>query len=190
MADDEIALIDRSRTGDTRAFDLLVDAYQDRIYHLVYRITGNQSDAQDAAQEAFVKAYRSLGSFRSQAAFSTWLHRIAVNAAMDIVRRRRPRVADPLEAAVPAADPLADGAERVEIRQRIHRAIAALPVEQRMVVILRDVQGWTYEEIAGVVQAPIGTVRSRLARGREALRMALADLAPVGARSRPGGSWS
>lgn len=189
VPDDEMILIDRSRTGDTHAFDLLVAAYQDRVYHLVYRITGNPSDAQDAAQEAFVKAYRSLGTFRSQSSFSTWLHRIAVNAAVDIVRRRRPRAADPLEGTAPAVDPLADGAERVEIRERIHRAIAALPVDQRMVVILRDIQGWTYEEIAGVIQAPIGTVRSRLARAREALRAALADLAPAGSGSRHEGSW-
>jgi len=189
VPDDETALVVRSRTGDTRAFDRLVETHQDRIYHLAYRITGNHADAQDAAQEAFVKAYRSLGAFRAQAAFSTWLHRIAVNAAVDMVRRRAPRAPDPLEVPAPAADPLADGAERIEIQQRIHRAIAALPVEQRMVVVLRDVQGWAYEEIAKVVQAPIGTVRSRLARGREALRLALADLAPVGTRSQRGGSW-
>lgn len=183
VPDDETVQVVRSRTGDARAFDKLVEVYQDRIYHLAYRITGNHADAQDAAQEAFVKAYRSLGAFRAHAAFSTWLHRIAVNAAVDIVRRRVPRVPDPLEVAVPAIDPLADGAERVEIQQRIHRAIAALPMEQRMVVVLRDIQGWAYEEIAKIVQAPIGTVRSRLARGREALRLALADLAPMGTRS-------
>ena len=182
MPEDETALVVRSRGGDTRAFDQLMEAYQDRIYHLAYRITGNHADAQDAAQDAFVKAYRSLGAFRAHAAFSTWLHRIAVNAAVDIVRRRVPRVSDPPEVAASAADPLADGAERIEVQQRIHRALAALPVEQRMIVVLRDIQGWAYEEIAKIVQVPIGTVRSRLARGREALRLALADLAPVGTR--------
>jgi RNA polymerase sigma-70 factor, ECF subfamily len=182
VPDDEAALVDRSRRGDTRAFDQLMEASQDRIYHLAYRITGNHADAQDAAQDAFVKAYRSLGAFRGHSTFSTWLHRIAVNAAMDIVRRRVPRIPDPLEVAAPGGDPLADGAEHIEIQQRIHRAIAALPVEQRMVVVLRDIQGWAYEEIAKIVQVPIGTVRSRLARGREALRLALADLAPVSTR--------
>jgi len=186
----EDQLIDRSRGGDTHAFDLLVERYQDRVYDLAYRITGHHADAQDAAQEAFVKAYRSLRTFRGDASFSTWLHRIAVNAALDAVRRRPPASPAPLEGVGVSLDPLADQAERVEARERIHRAIAALPLEQRVVVTLRDVQGWSYEEIAVIVEIPVGTVRSRLARGREALRAALADLAPAGARVYTGGNAS
>jgi len=189
-AEDEAVLIARSRNGDAGAFDELVGVYQDRIYHLAYRITGNHADAQDAAQDAFVKAYLSLGTFRAQAAFSTWLHRIAVNAAVDMTRRRGKRAALAPDLATPAADPLADGAERVEIQQRIHRAIAALPVEQRAVVVLRDVQGCSYEEIAEVVKVPIGTVRSRLSRARETLRVMLHDLAPAGERAQDGGTRS
>jgi len=189
-AEDEAVLIARSRNGDAGAFDELVGVYQDRIYHLAYRITGNHADAQDAAQDAFVKAYLSLGTFRAQAAFSTWLHRIAVNAAVDMTRRRGKRAALAPDLATPAADPLADGAERVEIQQRIHRAIAALPVEQRAVVVLRDVQGCSYEEIAEVVKVPIGTVLSRLSRARETLRVMLHDLAPAGERAQDGGTRS
>jgi RNA polymerase sigma-70 factor, ECF subfamily len=186
----EDQLIARSRGGDTHAFDLLVERYQDRVYDLAYRITGHHADAQDAAQESFVKAYRSLRGFRGDASFSTWLHRIAVNAALDAVRRRPP--ASPVldDRAGVTLDPLADRAERVEARERIHLAIAALPVEQRVVVTLRDVQGWSYEEIAVIAEIPIGTVRSRLARGRDALRVALADLAPAGARVNRGGTAS
>ena len=184
-AEDE--LIARSRGGDTRAFDLLVEQYQGRVYDLAYRITGHHADAQDAAQESFVKAYRSLKGFRGDASFATWLHRIAVNAALDAVRRRPPASPPLDDRAGPSLDPLGDRAERVEARERIHGAIAALPVDQRVVVTLRDLQGWSYEEIAVIAEVPVGTVRSRLARGREALRIALADLAPAGADVCSGG---
>lgn len=186
----EDLLIARSRGGDTRAFDLLVEKYQDRVYDLAYRITGHHDDAQDAAQEAFIKAYRALRTFRGAAAFSTWLHRIAVNAAYDAVRRRPPAGSHPGEGTGASADPLGDRAERVEARARIFCAIAALPLEQRAAVILRDIQGWSYEEIAAIAEIPVGTVRSRLARGREALKVALADLAPVDARAYAGGNAS
>lgn len=186
----EDLLIARSRDGDTRAFDLLVEKYQDRVYDLAYRITGHHDDAQDAAQEAFVKAYLALRTFRGDAAFSTWLHRIAVNAAYDGVRRRPPAGPHPVEVAGASADPLGDRAERIEAQERILRAIAALPLEQRAVVALRDIQGWSYEEIAAIAEIPVGTVRSRLARGREALKAALADLAPVDPRAYAGGNVS
>jgi RNA polymerase sigma-70 factor, ECF subfamily len=186
VAEEESALIERSRGGDLHAFGLLVGAYQDRIYHLVYRITGHHADAQDAAQDAFVKAYTALPTFRMEAAFSTWLHRIAVNAALTILRRRQQPHASAVEVAAPDVDPLGDGAERVEIKERVHRAIAALPSEQRAVLILRDIQGCTYEEIAAIIRVPLGTVRSRLSRAREALRTALADLSPAAVRA--GGS--
>jgi RNA polymerase sigma-70 factor (ECF subfamily) len=186
----EDLLIAQSRRGDAHAFDQLVEKYQHRVYDLVYRITGHHADAQDAAQEAFVKAYLGLGRFRGGAAFSTWLHRIAVNAALDLLRRRPRGDLRVPHSVDPAVDPLADGAERVEARERIQRAIATLPIEQRTVVVLRDVQGCSYEEIAMIVQVPVGTVRSRLSRGREALRAALVDLAPAGERGQSGGNRS
>jgi RNA polymerase sigma-70 factor (ECF subfamily) len=186
----EDLLIARSRGGDTRAFDLLVEKYQDRVYDLAYRITGHHADAQDAAQEAFVKAYLALHTFRGAAAFSTWLHRIAVNAAHDAIRRRPPAGPDPIAVAGATADPLGDRAEHVEARGRILRAIAALPLEQRVAVVLRDLQGWSYEEIAAIAEIPVGTVRSRLARGRETLKAALADLSPVDSRAYAGGNAS
>src|SRR3989442_14390186 len=105
----EDLLIAQSRRGDTRAFDQLVDTYQHRIYDLVYRITGHHADAQDAAQEAFVKAYLGLRGFGGRGAFSTWLHRIAVNAALDVIRRRPAVDLRVPASAGPAVDPLADG---------------------------------------------------------------------------------
>jgi len=176
---DEPSLIARSRGGDVEAYDYLVGAYQDRIYHVAFRITGNREDAWDAAQDAFVRAYQGLRSFRGDAGFSTWLHRITVNAALDIVRRR-PRTAGGLDPLWTAGDDPASEAVRHDVQRRVHQAIAVLPAEQRTAIVLRDIQGLSYEEIARVLQVPLGTVRSRLARGREALRVRLKDLAPAG----------
>ncbi len=177
---DDAQLIERSRHGDPGAYDQIVGAYQDRIYSLAYRITGNREDAWDAAQEAFLKAYRHLRTFRGSSAFSTWLHRIAVNAALDIVRRRphQPPVPFEMELSDSAAN---DPGERVvqhDVQQRIHRAIAGLPLDQRTAIVLRELHGHSYDEIAATLQIPLGTVRSRISRARETLRGALADLAP------------
>jgi len=178
---EESDLIARSVRGDLEAYDQLVGVYQDRVYQVAYRVTGNHEDAWDAAQEAFVHAFRSLARFRGAAAFSTWLHRITVNAALDLVRRRPPQPSVPLEAVgISGGREPADAAARADVQRRIHHAIAALPVDQRVVVVLRDLQGFPYEEIASVLRIPLGTVRSRLSRGRETLRWQLADLAPTG----------
>ncbi|HET6947979.1 MAG TPA: sigma-70 family RNA polymerase sigma factor, partial [bacterium] len=144
---DEPSLIARSRGGDVEAYDHLVGAYQDRIYHVAFRITGNREDAWDAAQDAFVRAYQGLRSFRGDAGFSTWLHRIAVNAALDIVRRR-PRTAGALDPLWTGGDDPASEAIRHDVQRRVHQAIAGLPPDQRTAIVLRDIQGFAYEEIA------------------------------------------
>ena len=176
----EGALIERSRRGDLDAFDRLVAAHQDRVYHAAYRITGNADDAHDAAQETFVKAFRALPRYRHEAAFATWLHRIAVNAALDIVRRRPQVPPVSLEDVVlPASAHNPDReAERREVQQRVHRALQQLSPDHRVIIVLRDLQGMAYEEIAAVLRIPLGTVRSRLSRARDALRRVLHDLAP------------
>jgi len=176
---EDAGLIARSVAGDLEAYDRLVAVHQDRIYQVAYRITGNHEDAWDAAQEAFLHAFRSLARFRGAASLSTWLHRIAVNAALDLIRRL-PQPTVPLESVtVSGGTEPADAASRSDVQRRINQAIASLPTEQRVVVILRDLQGLSYEDIASVVQIPPGTLRSRLSRGREALRRLLADLAPA-----------
>jgi len=180
----EAELVTRSQQGDTGAYDQLVGAYQHRIFSLAYRITGNREDAWDAAQEAFLKAYRNLRGFHGRAAFSTWLYRIAVNASLDVVRRRPAQPPESLDVPLVALDDPADEVLRSDLQQRIHRAIAGLPVEQRLVIVLRDLQGLRYEEIAGALQIPVGTVRSRISRGREMLRVMLADLAPASGEGR------
>ncbi len=173
---DEPNLIKRSCAGNFDAFEHLVRAHQDRIYNLAYRITGNHEDAADAAQDAFVRAYQALPRFRGEASFSTWLHRIATNTALDLVRRRPevPPVELPADHAGPD-DPAAE-AHRREVNRRVHAAVGRLPEEYRVVVVLRDFQGLAYDEIARALHVPIGTVRSRLSRGRETLRGLLMDL--------------
>jgi RNA polymerase sigma-70 factor (ECF subfamily) len=180
----ETDLVARSQRGDTDAYDQLVGAYQHRIFALAYRITGNREDAWDAAQEAFLKAYRNLRAFHGRAAFSTWLHRIAVNAAIDVVRRRPPHPPVSIDLPLTTLDDPADEAMRKDVQQRVHRAIAGLPNEQRVVIALRDLQGLRYDEIAAVLRVPVGTVRSRISRAREALRVMLADLAPASGEGR------
>ena len=177
---EEADLIASSVAGDLDAYDRLVGRYQDRVYQVAYRITGNHEDAWDAAQETFLHAFRSLPRFRGASAFSTWVHRIATNAALDMIRRRPPQPPVSLEGVtVSTGDDPAEAATRSELQRRIHRAIISLPAEQRTVVVLRDVQGLPYGEIAAALRIPPGTVRSRLSRGREALRQQLADLAPA-----------
>jgi RNA polymerase sigma-70 factor (ECF subfamily) len=173
---DERDLINRSRAGEIEAFDLLVRLHQDRIYNLAYRITGNREDASDAAQDAFVRAYQALPRYREDAAFSTWLYRIATNAALDLVRRRPASPPVELSAEYRAPDDPEAAANRREVTRRVHAALGHLTVEYRTAVVLRDLQGLAYDEIARILQVPLGTVRSRLARGREAMRAQLTDL--------------
>jgi len=169
-------LIARSCTGDLDAFEELVRAHQTQIYNLTYRVTGNHEDASDAAQDAFVRAFQALSRFRQEAAFSTWLYRIATNAALDLVRRRPavPPVELPVDHPAPN-DPEVE-VHRREVSRRVHAAVGQLPVEYRTVVILRDLQGLAYDEIAKILDIPVGTVRSRLSRGRDALKALLTDL--------------
>ena len=174
---DEAALVAGSLRGDLAAYDRLVAAYQDRIYQAAYRITGHREDAWDAAQEAFLRAFKALRGFRGEASFSTWMTRIAVNAALDVVRRRPAHSAVPADLTAVSTDP-SDDIVRRDQQRRVQQAIAGLPADHRTVVVLRDVQGLRYEEISRVLGVPVGTVRSRLSRARESLRGALADIAP------------
>ena len=195
MQTDEAALIERSRRGDLDAFNSLVIAYQGRVYNLCLRMLGSPQAAEDATQEAFIAAYRAVSRFR-QGSFRAWLLRIAANACYDDLRRRRSRPQVPLEAPagderpaaeLPAADePLDQRAERLELARYLQEGLASLPPDQRLAVILRDVQGLAYEEVAEATGASLGTVKSRISRGRAALRdflLARGELLP--SRFRP-----
>ena len=180
-------LVERVQQGDKKSFDLLVLKYQNRIIKLVSRYVRDQSDAQDIAQDAFVKAYRALPNFRGDSAFYTWLYRIAINTAKNYVVSLSRR---PLEARVENADGeqldldelqkdiatpenalLAD-----EIKQTILEAMNKLPEDLRVAITLREVDGLTYEEIAEAMDCPIGTVRSRIFRARETVDKKLKPL--------------
>lgn len=181
MADEELRLVEAARRGDVESFNALVRLYEARVYNLCYRMLGDADSAADAAQESFLSAYRNLRSFRG-GSFRSWLLRIATNACYDALRarKRRPSVsldagADEEEesAAMQVADPSEapdDFALRRELAGAIQEGLASLPEDQRVVLILSDIEGLAYEEIAQVTGANIGTVKSRLSRGRARLR--------------------
>ncbi|MBU0498542.1 MAG: RNA polymerase sigma factor RpoE [Gammaproteobacteria bacterium] len=182
MTDRELdqALVERVQRGDKRAFDLLVIKYQQKIINLVRRFVGDLTEAQDVAQEAFIKAYRALPNFRGDSAFYTWLYRIAVNTAKNHLvsedRRSTPGDIDvELAEQLESGDRLREHATpedflcEAELLSVVHRAIQDLPEDLRTAVTLRELEGLSYEEIAGVMGCPIGTVRSRISRAREAI---------------------
>ena len=189
MGENELdqALIRRVQQGDRAAFDLLVRKYQHRIAALISRYVHDWSECQDVAQDTFIRAYRAIGTFRGDAQFYTWLYRIAVNTAKNhlVASRRRPPTDDvDAEDAVNfgSGERLRDNATpehellRDEIQRSVSDTVAALPDELRMAITLREVDGLTYEEIAERMQCPIGTVRSRIFRAREAIDQKLRPL--------------
>lgn len=186
----DLELVERHRKGDPSAFLEIVDAYSNLLFNVAFRLTGNREDALDLHQEVLMKVHRSLGRFRGQASLRTWMYRITVNAARNRARwwsRVKRGPAYSLDAAEDdrqppserLADPSPDPEGRAyggEIRVRVQQGLDRLPVGQRVVVVLRDVEGMEYREIASTLGISLGTVKSRLARGREALRRQLADL--------------
>ena len=170
---EEERLIALAAGGDTDAFENLARAYQNKIYALALRVLGDRQDAFDASQEALIRLYRTLSSFSGRSAFATWVYRITKNVCIDILRRRKAEV--PLDEAAaeawstPREEDPAEQAVRSEQRRRMKALIAALPRQQRQVVILRDVEGYAYQEIADILQLPLGTVKSRLKRARSTL---------------------
>ncbi|WP_431023627.1 RNA polymerase sigma factor RpoE [Halomonas sp. H5] len=173
-------LVERAQQGDTRAFDLLVKKYQHKILGLIGRYVHDQAEVQDVAQEAFIKAYRALGKFRAESAFYTWMYRIAINTAKNhlVSRGRRPPGSDldivdaeVLDHSGRLADiesPEASMA-RDQLEAAVFEAIEQLPEDLRTAITLREFDGLSYEDIANVMDCPVGTVRSRIFRAREAV---------------------
>jgi RNA polymerase sigma-70 factor (ECF subfamily) len=169
-------LVERSRAGDREAFTELVRRHEGRIYGLCLRILGDADDARDAAQDTFLTAYRKLGQFRGDARFTTWLHRIGVNCCYDALRRarRQPMLHAVNDETVPELGPPAeDHADDVAGTLDAAAALARLPEEYRVVLVLADIQDLPYDEISKVLDVPVGTVKSRVHRGRIALAKAL-----------------
>jgi RNA polymerase sigma-70 factor (ECF subfamily) len=183
---DERVLIERCRAGDIEAFEPLVEKYRQRVWRLAFQVLRDREEAWDCAQDAFVRAFQSLASFRGQSAFYTWLFRIAMNVATDRLRSRGAQARAFGTQAIPAEewertapdpearpDEAALGAER---RERISQALDTLPPNARAIIMLSDVEGLSYREIASVLNCPIGTVMSRLHNARKRLRSALGPM--------------
>ena len=180
-------LVKKSQTGDTDAFEDLVNFYQGRIFGLCLRLAGNRDDAEDLAQEVFIKAFHSLKGFRLEAEFGTWLHRIAVNMWINIKKKNSKiiqiSIDEPLNTQEgqlqrdvadtgSAGDPL-EALEEVEFKNFVKQALDELSPEHKTVLVLRDMEGYSYEEIADMTQCSLGTVKSRINRARQAMRKKL-----------------
>ncbi len=181
----EKTLIQAARQGNLEAFNNLVLAYQDMVYNQAYRVIGERDAAEDASQEAFISAFRKLHTYRG-GSFRGWLLRIVTNACYDELRRRKRRPVVPLEVTTPdgeeiesprwAVDPTElpeKSAQRVELNQAIQQCLNELSADFRMVVVLVDIQGLDYAEVAQAIEKPLGTVKSRLARARQRMQLCL-----------------
>ena len=181
--DDDRNLVDRAKQGDREAFATLVRRHQDRAFNLAYQMVRNREDALDISQEAFARAYTSLPTFKGEASFSTWLHRIVVNLAIDSLRRKRVAgtvsyddtraVLEEPEAEPSTRDDPATALESKQVRALLTRGIAQLPPAQQAVLVLREIEGMTYEEISQAVGCSLGTVMSRLFYARRRLQQVL-----------------
>jgi RNA polymerase sigma-70 factor (ECF subfamily) len=168
-ADEE--LLRRFIEGDERSFTELMKRHEDRIFALAYRITGQRADALEATQEAFIVAFRRASSFRGESSFGTWLYRIGINASKDLLRKRKDVPVEDVAAAEPGghSSVMDQAAQRIDVS----RALAGLPEDYREAVVMHDLGGVPYEEIARLTSVPIGTVKSRISRGRRMLAEAL-----------------
>jgi RNA polymerase sigma-70 factor (ECF subfamily) len=178
--DTDEQLVVRVQQGDKRAFDLLVLKYQHKVMSLISRYVSDSAEVQDVAQEAFIKAYRAIGRFRGDSAFYTWLYRIAANTAKNylVARGRRPPGSDidaedaeflEMGGALKDVDAPDEQLAAGELREVVEATIKALPEDLRAALTLREYDGLSYEEIAAVMECPVGTVRSRIFRAREAV---------------------
>ncbi|HZD60129.1 MAG TPA: sigma-70 family RNA polymerase sigma factor [Anaerolineae bacterium] len=178
-SDPDGPIIQRYLAGDKGSFNELISRYERYIYNVTYRMTGNATDAADLTQEIFIHLHKKVTSFRGDAAFSTWFYRLAVNYCKDWLRKESRRVStfDIDEVAV------SDGGtgpsqhyEQKELQELVQSVITTLPEDQRIAIILRDLQGYNYEDIASITGVPVGTVKSRLARARGKLAEKLAPI--------------
>ncbi len=180
----EQRIIQRAKNGDRDAFAELVDLYKDKIYHVSYRMLGNRQEAEDVAQETFLRVYANLDSYDPKYKFSTWIYRIASNLSIDVIRKRKKNLS--IDAEITGADGvdwhdrLADTSkgpeEEVltdELQEEVQGAIMGLSPKYRVVMLLRYIENLSLQEISEVVQLPVSTIKTRIHRGREALRKKL-----------------
>ena len=182
MSDSEKNLLERAKSGDIAAFEQLIDSYQRKIFNIALRMLGNYDDAGDLTQEVLIRIYRSIRSFKEQSSFSTWIYRITTNVCLDEIRKRKNRKVISLDEEIKFDDgdmkrqiesdepTPEETAETEDLKKIVNDAIARLNEEHRIVIVLRDIQGLSYEEIADVLKCPEGTVKSRINRARQALK--------------------
>ncbi|GAA2564523.1 RNA polymerase sigma factor [Pseudonocardia hydrocarbonoxydans] len=171
---DEQTLVVRAQEGDARAFEQLARRHQDALYRLAVRVMGDRAEAEDALQEALLDAWRRIGRFRGESAFSTWMYRIVTNRCLGMLRKRRPVPVEEVDAApAPAQDSPERAAERDAGMAALHRALAALPDDLRVCWVLREVEGQGYAEIAQITGATEDAVRGRIHRARTRLAEAM-----------------
>ena len=186
MSDNEALLLKKIKDGDVASFELLIKDYQVYAYNIAYRMMGNEEDAKDAAQEALIKVYKSIHKFKESSSFSTWLYRIVMNTCKDELKKRKEKVLS-LDKEMETDDgtmsrEIGDESlnpskivERNEVSHVVQEAINTLPDANKMVIVLRDIQGLSYEEISQVIKEPVGTVKSRISRGRNQLKKVLIE---------------
>ena len=186
MEFDERDMIERASRGDAAAFNHLMAQHERRMYAVALRMCGNREDAQDCLQEAMLHVYRAIGGFKGQSSFSTWVYRITMNTCLDELRRKKNRQNTSLDNLLDMGWSPADEsnapekqAMRSELRRNLNRAIQELPEEMRSAVVLRDIQGFSYDEIARMLEINVGTIKSRISRGREKLREKLKENAEL-----------
>ncbi len=185
MGQNEQLLLEKAKDGDVASFEELIEGYQKKIFNLAYRIIGNYDDAADMAQEALIRIFRSIASFKEQSSFSTWIYRITTNVCLDEIRKRKNKKVISLDEEIRMEDGemkrqfMSDdiqpdaAAEQKELRTIVSNAINSLPEDQKIVITLRDIQGLSYDEISTVLNCPAGTVKSRINRARQALKNVL-----------------
>ena len=182
MSDMEKNLLERAKSGDVAAFEQLIESYQRKIFNIALRMLGNYDDAGDLTQEVLIRIYKSIKSFKEQSSFSTWIYRITTNVCLDEIRKRKNRKVISLDEEIKLDDgdmkrQIENGepspeemAETGDLKKVVNDAIARLSEEHRMVIVLRDIRGFSYEEIAEMLKCPEGTVKSRINRARQALK--------------------
>ena len=167
---EESRLIGLASQGDAAAFNSLMGMHERRMYAVALRMCGNAEDAQDCLQEAMLRVYRAISGFKGQSSFSTWLYRITMNTCLDELRKRKNRPSTSLDGLVDAGETPERHTLRREVRQTLQAMISELPEDMRAAVVLRDIQGYSYDEIAEMLDTNVGTIKSRISRGRERLR--------------------
>ncbi len=183
----EAQLISRARNGDADSFELLIQNSRTKAYNIALRYMQNEEDAMDALQESYIKIFRALSRFKEESSFDTWVYRIVVNTCTDMLRKakqsrsnisifqKREDDSDSIMEIPDSSESPERSLERKEEMARIFSSIEMLPKEQREAILLRDVHGFTYEEIAGILSCSDGTIKSRISRGRMALRKLLLE---------------